>query len=78
MKTKLWASIQKTLQVLATKIFKAKLTQLAHDVVTKLGFGCILVALSQRCVSDVVTRNKKCLNMFFRKNNQKQNWLVYT
>ena len=37
--------------------------QLAHDVVTTLDFGCILVAtsdngvtkLSQRCVSDVVT-----------------------
>ena len=40
--------------------------QLAHDVVTTLDFGCILVAmsdnvvptLSQRCVSDVVTTTK--------------------
>ena len=41
-------------------------TQLAHDVVATLGFGCILVAtsdnvvttFSQRCVSDVVTTTK--------------------
>ena len=41
-------------------------TQPAHDLVTTLGFGCILVAtsdnvvttLSQRCVSDVVTTTK--------------------
>ena len=40
--------------------------QLAHDVVTTLGFGCILLAtldnvvttLPQRCVSDVVTTTK--------------------
>ena len=40
--------------------------QVAHDVVTTLGLGCILVAtsdnvvttLSQRCVSDVVTSTK--------------------
>ena len=40
-----------------------KVSQLAHDVVTTLGFGCTLVAtldnvltpLLQRCVSDVVT-----------------------
>ena len=42
------------------------ITQLAHDVVTTLGFACILVAasdnivttLSQRCASDVVTTMK--------------------
>ena len=41
-------------------------TQLAHDVVTTLGFGYFLVAksdnvvttLSQHCVSDVVTTTK--------------------
>ena len=41
-------------------------TQLTHDIVTMLGFGCFLVAtsdnvvttLSQRCVSDVVTTTK--------------------
>ena len=41
-------------------------SQLAHDVVTTLGFGYILVTtsdnvvttLSQRCVSDVVTKTK--------------------
>ena len=41
-------------------------TQLAHDVVATLGFGCILVAtldnvvttLSQHCVSDVITTTK--------------------
>ena len=41
-------------------------TQLAHDVVTTLSFGCILVAasdnvvttLSKRCVSDVVAKTK--------------------
>ena len=40
--------------------------QLAHDVVTTLGFGCFLVAtsdsvvttLSQRCISVVVTTTK--------------------
>ena len=50
-------------------------TQLAHDVVTTLGFGCILVAmldnvvttLSQRCVSDVITamKNYRCYNVEF-------------
>ena len=47
-----------------TKLIKS---QLAHDVVTTLDFGCILVAtsdnvvttLSQRCVSNVVTITKK-------------------
>ena len=42
------------------------LLQLAHDVVTTLSFGCILVAtsdnvvttLSQHCVSDVITTTK--------------------
>ena len=42
------------------------LSQLAHDVVATLGFGCILVAtsdnvvttLSQHCVSDVITKTK--------------------
>ena len=41
-------------------------TQLAHDVVATLDFGCILVAtpdnvvttLSQHCVSDVITTTK--------------------
>ena len=41
-------------------------SQLTQDVVTTLGFGCILVAtsdnvvttLSQRCVSDLVTTTK--------------------
>ena len=41
-------------------------SQLAHDVVTTLGFGCILVAisdnvvttLSQRFASDVITTTK--------------------
>ena len=41
-------------------------TQLAHDVVATLGFGCILVAtsdnvvttLSQHCVSDPTTTTK--------------------
>ena len=41
-------------------------SQLAHDVVATLGFGCILVAtsdnvlttLSQHCVSDVITTTK--------------------
>ena len=52
-----------------------KLCELAHDVVTTLGFGCILVAtsdnvvtiLSQRCVSDVVitTKNERCYNVVF-------------
>ena len=43
-----------------------KYTQLAHDVVTTLGFGSILDAtsdkvvttLSQRCISDVITTTK--------------------
>ena len=47
-------------------LFIVIFTQLAHDVVTTLGFGCILVAtsdnvvttLSQRCVSDVITTTK--------------------
>ena len=42
------------------------ITYVAHDVVTTLGFGCILVktsdnvgtTLSQRCVSDVVATTK--------------------
>ena len=42
------------------------ITQLAYNVVTTLGFGCILVAksdnivttLSQRCVSNVFTTTK--------------------
>ena len=53
-----------------TRIFNISIncspSQLAHDVVTTLGFGCILVAtldnivttLSQRCVSGVVTTTK--------------------
>ena len=48
------------------KYDSAELTQLAHDVVATLGFGCILVAtsdnvvtmLSQHCVSDVITTTK--------------------
>ena len=49
--------------------------QLAHDVVTTLGFGCILVVtsdnvvtmLSQRCISDVITttKNWRCYNVVF-------------
>ena len=47
-----------------SNIFKT--SQLAHDVVATLGFGCILVAtldnvvttLSQHCVSDVITTTK--------------------
>ena len=50
-------------------------SQLAHDVVAALGFGCILVAasdnvvttLSHCCVSDVVTttKNQRCNNVVF-------------
>ena len=50
-------------------------TQLAHDVVTTLGFGCILVATSdnvvttllQRYVSNVITttKNQRCYNVVF-------------
>ena len=44
----------------------AVVSQLAHDVVATLGFGCILVAtpddvvttLSQHCVYDVITTTK--------------------
>ena len=51
--------------MILTKVDKPG-SQLGHDVVTTLGFGCILVAtsdnvvttLSQRCVSDVVTTTK--------------------
>ena len=47
-------------------VWNCFLSQLAHNVVTTLGFGCILVAtsdnvvitMSQRCVSDVVTTTK--------------------
>ena len=73
---------QRNLQVLMTEIYLKLITlfvappvmnslfefrtQLAQDVVTTLGFGCILFArsdnifttLSQRCVSDVVTTTK--------------------
>ena len=55
--------------------FISELTQLAHDVVTMLDFGCILISksdnvvttLSQRCVSDVVTttKNERCYNVVF-------------
>ena len=46
--------------------FKAMVSQLAHNVVTTLGFDCILVTTSdsvvtmwsQRCVSNVVTTTK--------------------
>ena len=46
---------------------KSNSAQLAHDIVTTLGFGCILVAmsdnvvtmLSQSCVSNVVTTTRK-------------------
>ena len=53
----------------------AFIIQLAQDVVTTLGFGCILVVtsdnivttLSQRCVSDVATttKNLRCYNVVF-------------
>ena len=51
------------------------ISQLVHDAVTTLGFGCFLVAtsdnlattLSQRCISDVVTttNNWRCYNVVF-------------
>ena len=50
-------------------------TQLAHDVVTTLVLGCLLVATSdnveamllQRCLSDVVapTKIQRCYNVVF-------------
>ena len=48
------------------EVYEYPPSQLAHDVVTTLDFGCILVAtsdnvvttLSQRFVSDVVTTTK--------------------
>ena len=46
--------------------YRFLIAQLAHDILTMLGFGCFLVAtsdnvvltLSQSCISDVVTMTK--------------------